>query len=129
MNLPGLPPSRITRVDCGSCRKCCQNGQLIVLVRGLDDLTAFPLTHYTQINGQMMLVLDHKENGDCIYLGEAGCEIYGRHPTLCRAFDCVDFAEKLGSVLEATGLDSHKDSPLKEGLKRLCERRKSVTVQ
>ena len=29
----------------------------------------------------------HK-NGDCVYLGEAGCMIYDRRPVICRGFDC-----------------------------------------
>jgi len=34
------------------------------------------------------LILDRKDNGDCIYLGPDGCTIHGRAPWVCRDFDC-----------------------------------------
>ena len=27
-------------------------------------------------------------SGACVYLGESGCTIYSRRPSLCRSFDC-----------------------------------------
>jgi Fe-S-cluster containining protein len=35
-----------------------------------------------------MIVLDRYLNGDCVYLGPAGCTIYGKAPYVCRQFDC-----------------------------------------
>jgi hypothetical protein len=35
-----------------------------------------------------LLLLRHKPNGDCVYLGEHGCTIYDRAPAVCRRFDC-----------------------------------------
>lgn len=34
--------------------------------------------------------LPHKENGDCIYLEEQGCKLFGKpeRPHACRMFDC-----------------------------------------
>jgi len=34
--------------------------------------------------------LPHKENGDCIYLVESGCSLFGKpeRPYTCRIFDC-----------------------------------------
>lgn len=32
--------------------------------------------------------LKRHENGDCVYLGKAGCTIYERRPAVCRGFDC-----------------------------------------
>jgi Fe-S-cluster containining protein len=41
-----------------------------------------------QGNGFAIMQLKHKENGDCVFLGEHGCTIYDRRPTVCRKFDC-----------------------------------------
>ena len=27
-------------------------------------------------------------NGDCLYLGPKGCEVYADRPVVCRTFDC-----------------------------------------
>jgi Fe-S-cluster containining protein len=32
--------------------------------------------------------LAHRANGDCVYLGDNGCTIHDRAPTVCRLFDC-----------------------------------------
>jgi len=39
-------------------------------------------------SGFAIIQLQHKENGDCIYLGKEGCTIYDRRPQVCRKFDC-----------------------------------------
>lgn len=33
-------------------------------------------------------MLAHKDNGDCIYLGDTGCTIHERKPQQCREMDC-----------------------------------------
>lgn len=38
------------------------------------------------------LMLAHKENGDCIYLGVGGCSIHDRKPRMCREMDCRNIA-------------------------------------
>jgi Fe-S-cluster containining protein len=39
--------------------------------------------------------LKRRDNGDCIYLGEAGCTIYDRRPSVCRKFDCrIEFLKQ-----------------------------------
>jgi Fe-S-cluster containining protein len=35
-------------------------------------------------------ILKRRPNGDCVYLGENGCTIHDRAPTVCRVFDCRD---------------------------------------
>jgi len=35
-----------------------------------------------------MMILDRKDNGDCVYLGESGCTIHDDAPWVCRDFDC-----------------------------------------
>ncbi len=84
--LPGLPQPRIAKVDCGSCRKCCRGAQLIVLQE--DER---PSQYDCYEFDQGIYALKRKPDGDCIYLGANGCTIWGRHPAVCRAFDCVGF--------------------------------------
>jgi Fe-S-cluster containining protein len=38
-------------------------------------------------HGALKLLRQHV-NGDCVYVGEHGCTIYGRAPLVCRRFDC-----------------------------------------
>ena len=40
------------------------------------------------LTGKPGHMLDHKPNGECIYLGSSGCTIHGRAPLICREFDC-----------------------------------------
>jgi Fe-S-cluster containining protein len=43
--------------------------------------------------GEMML--DHKPNGDCIYLGQTGCTIHEDKPLMCQRMDCRVIAKEL----------------------------------
>jgi hypothetical protein len=38
--------------------------------------------------GNPLFLLATEPNGQCVYLGPAGCTIYERRPLLCRSFDC-----------------------------------------
>jgi hypothetical protein len=38
--------------------------------------------------GNQIFLLATEANGQCVYLGAAGCTIYDRRPVLCRTFDC-----------------------------------------
>ena len=40
-------------------------------------------------------MLDHKPNGDCIYLGNGGCTIHESKPRMCREMDCRKVAAGL----------------------------------
>lgn len=89
-------------VPCSGCTACCRNGELVAVFEEEGDDVASYLTRTIQlggdetgtidgraINGGMTItVLEHKPNGDCIYLGEGGCTIYDRRPAVCRKFDC-----------------------------------------
>ena len=41
-----------------------------------------------QATGNPVFLLATETNGQCVYLGAAGCTIYDRRPLLCRSFDC-----------------------------------------
>jgi len=42
------------------------------------------------------LILQHKPNGDCIYLDrKVGCSIHGNAPAICKEFDCRRIYKKI----------------------------------
>lgn len=76
-------------VPCGACTACCHKQAVFLKPESGDEPKAYltqPWTHPK--TGQIALMLDHKPNGDCIYLGETGCTIYERRPHMCRLYDC-----------------------------------------
>lgn len=40
-------------------------------------------------------MIAHKANGECVYLGENGCTIHDRAPSLCRVVDCRTLAARV----------------------------------
>lgn len=51
-----------------------------------DDVSQYQVVpHDTKPNE---LMLDHKPNGECIYLDQFGCTIHERRPQMCREMDC-----------------------------------------
>lgn len=76
-------------IACNGCRKCC-HAETIILHPDKGDVPADYQTVETinPITGEPCFMLAHKENLDCIYLGESGCTIYERRPLICREFDC-----------------------------------------
>jgi len=83
-------------VPCGTCRACCRH-EAVWLVEEEGDRPADYLVKTVDLGEQLGIVyaLQQKPNGDCIYLGEAGCTIWDRAPVVCRAFDCRGWARKL----------------------------------
>lgn len=71
-------------VPCNGCTLCCQ-GDALRLLPG-DDASQYQTVPHDTILGELML--DHKPNGDCIYLGATGCTIHARRPQMCREMDC-----------------------------------------
>jgi Fe-S-cluster containining protein len=80
----------ITRiVPCDGCTACCRN-ELVILHPEDGDVISTYRTHPIRhpMTGALAFALDHKPNGDCVYLGESGCTIHNRAPAVCRSFDC-----------------------------------------
>jgi hypothetical protein len=82
----------MSAVPCNGCRRCCQDGDLIRLLPG-DVETRYLTQPPPHQRGQ--LALQHKPNGDCIYLGETGCTIQDTKPRMCREMDCRTLARRL----------------------------------
>ncbi len=75
-------------VPCNGCTLCCHN-DAIRLLPG-DDPDQYETQPHHYMPGQLML--KHKPNGDCIYLGESGCSIHDRRPRMCKRMDCRTIA-------------------------------------
>lgn len=75
------------QVPCNGCRLCCI-GQGVQT----DNLEL----QHVLVDG--VAYLDHKPNGECIYLDAHGCSIYEKRPTLCRTFDCALQVKNLGGA-------------------------------
>lgn len=76
-------------VPCDGCTACCANDMLILHPELGDDPAQYetePCQH--PLTGEPALMLKHKPEGGCIYLGETGCTIHGRAPAICQEFDC-----------------------------------------
>lgn len=117
MALPGLPQPHITRIDCGTCRACCRH-TMIVMVEGDDRALDW-------IEGPGgMSVLGQQPNGDCVYLSDTGCTIHGRHPTMCRMFDCGDFVKRMDEgAFDGIGALPFGNDVIKAGRRRLANKR------
>ena len=70
----------IVSVPCDTCRACCKAPWFVRLMP------------WEKEKHGGVDVLPHKENGDCIYLVDAGCSLFGKpeRPQVCRQFDCRD---------------------------------------
>lgn len=74
-------------VPCNGCKACCIH-ELVILTprdRRTDYVT---IETVNPLNGEPAFRLPHKDNGECVYLGPRGCEIYDSRPEMCRAYDC-----------------------------------------
>jgi hypothetical protein len=78
-------------VPCSGCTRCCK-GDAIRLLPGdaVETYQTVPHPYFT-----VSLMLDHKPNGDCIYLDDKGCTIHERRPRQCREMDCRLLATKI----------------------------------
>ena len=70
---------------------------MVIMVEGDDTTLDWVTADPTDPNLVGQMVLNHLTNGDCVYLGPDGCTIHGRHPAICRTFDCAGFVRMLDS--------------------------------
>ncbi|EBA4600818.1 YkgJ family cysteine cluster protein [Salmonella enterica] len=85
-------------VPCNNCTLCCR-GDAISLHPELGDVAEQYLTapHFVpELAAKGVVMLAHKPDGVCVYLGECGCTIHGNAPALCREFDCRLLVKQLG---------------------------------
>jgi Fe-S-cluster containining protein len=83
---------QIVPVPCGTCKRCCQGGEAIVLqevdVPNIDLYYGADNLQIAEHDGQRELILKWKPNLDCILLGENGCTVWPNHPKMCQTYDC-----------------------------------------
>lgn len=78
------PTPIVREVPCNGCVACCRQ-DLILLKPHMGDKPKRYI--YKIVDNQV--ALEHKKNGDCIYLDrEKGCTIWHRRPVVCQEFDC-----------------------------------------
>ena len=96
-----MNPQVQVNVPCNGCTVCCKNELLILHPEMGDDVALFATMKVTNpVTGKPAFALQHKPNGDCIYLGDSGCTIHGHAPAICREFDCRRFLRSLGDRAE-----------------------------
>jgi Fe-S-cluster containining protein len=82
-------------VPCNGCVACCKHERIVLYPEHGDDPSQYETVPTASINPKLQallgagrVMLAHKPNGECIYLGEAGCTIWDRAPNICKMFDC-----------------------------------------
>lgn len=117
---------KVKKVPCGSCRLCCQ-GDAVRLMPS-DPKHLYKTEPHPYFIGQWMLA--HKENGDCVYLGDKGCTIYSSRPSQCRTLDCRDLLQfestkyvKKAVIEKAKELASDSKLPAEKSRGRSAQKR------
>ena len=88
VNLSGRVAARAV-VPCNGCRACCINDMIVLHPECGDDPAAYETVEtINPLTGEPALMLAHRPNGECVYLGERGCTIHERAPAICKGFDC-----------------------------------------
>lgn len=75
----------IAKVSCGTCRACCKHDIIPIHPECGDN----PADYETEQLGSITVL--KRVDGHCVYLSDNGCTIWGRHPAICREFDCGRF--------------------------------------
>jgi hypothetical protein len=71
-------------VPCNGCTRCCRGDAIRIMPH--EDPSKWKTVEHHLLPGHRMLA--HKQNGDCIYLGDGGCTINDSKPEICQSFDC-----------------------------------------
>lgn len=108
------PKAKESSVACRSCTACCHQEAIILVAT--DDARLYPeavtVNAPNPITGAPVTVMiPHRPDGACIYLGSSGCTIYDKRPKICRVFSCVEFAKDV--IARAPKAERKKD--LKSG--------------
>ena len=108
---------RIANVPCNGCTACCGPDAPRLLDPAMGDDPALYQTRVVVDSSLPALAV--KENGDCIYRGASGCDIWDRRPALCRSFDCriayrlLDENERRAAIAEHPTLAAIFDAAAK----------------
>lgn len=85
-------------VPCNGCTLCCRGDAISIHPEQGDNPADYQtVPHFIpELAAQGVLMLAHKADKSCVYLGAGGCTIHGKAPLLCREFDCREFVRRLG---------------------------------
>ena len=78
-------------VPCNGCTLCCKHD--LVRILPFEDPDQWVTVPHPYREGER--ALSHQPNGDCIYLGDAGCTIHDTKPQICREMDCRNIARAI----------------------------------
>lgn len=112
----------LTTVQCNGCTVCCKGDAIFIHPDEGDDPEKYQTVEQVNpVTGEKALMLDHKENGDCVYLTEEGCGIYLDRPVICKSFDCrkqyLMMTKAMRARLNSNGMMGQ--DMFKEGKKRV----------
>ncbi len=74
----------VYEVPCNGCTKCCHNDAVRILPH--EDAGQWKVEPHPWM--PLAVMLAHKPNGDCVYLGDQGCTIQNDKPQQCYEMDC-----------------------------------------
>lgn len=85
-------------VPCNGCTLCCRGDAISIHPELGDDASQYQtVPHFIpELAAKGTLMLAHKPDRSCVYLGAGGCSIHGSAPALCREFDCRQLVRRLG---------------------------------
>jgi len=78
----------VVNVPCNGCKLCCRKELILILPGESSPLWQTEEITINPLRGDKATVLKHKQNGDCVHLGDNGCTIHGHAPHMCREYDC-----------------------------------------
>jgi Putative zinc- or iron-chelating domain len=94
-------------VPCNGCTLCCKEDAVPILPH--EDATQWKTEPHPYKRGALMLA--HKRNGDCFYLGDGGCTIQDSKPQICGEMDCRVVASRI-TFTQARKMDKSGALPM-----------------
>jgi hypothetical protein len=96
----------VGKTPCNGCVECCYHHRV-----DFDPALEPPenLRHLDYHMEGKDAVLNKRENGACVHLGERGCTVYEHRPRACLAYDCRLFS--LTHVMDTVNYDAGKVTP------------------
>ena len=90
---------QVANVPCHGCTACCQHDLVFLHPEQGDIVESYITFEATNpLTGEHGHALQHKPEGGCVYVTEAGCSIHGRAPAVCQVFDCRQLYKDLMSI-------------------------------
>jgi len=74
-------------LPCESCTACCRGQMRAVVIYPDEDSSRWQTRRLPKPRLDWR-ILANEENGDCVYITDAGCSIWEDRPRSCRQYDC-----------------------------------------